>query len=150
MEQVWEFVQNHWAQCAFALSVVIQFTPAIKWNPFTAFFGWLGKVIIKPVSEQQAKLQEEIIEIKKEQKEIRAEQKADEKDRIRYEVLGFANSCRNGRRHTKDEFQHIIDLNDKYERLLRETNDTNGVFTEEYSYIVNLYRKCQVENDFLI
>lgn len=80
---------------------------------------------------------------------IRAEQKADEKDRIRYEVLDFANSCRNGRRHTRDEFQHIIDLNDKYERLLHETNDANGVFSEEYKYIVDLYHKCQIENDFL-
>ena len=91
----------------------------------------------------------EIEEIKREQSTLRAERKADEKDRIRYEVLDFANSCRNHRRHTKDEFQHIIDLHDKYERLLRETGDSNGVFSEEYNYIVNLYHKCQVENDFL-
>ena len=52
---------------------------------------------------------------------MRLERMTDEKDRIRYEVLDFANSCRNGRRHTKDEFQHIIDLNDKYEVLLDKT-----------------------------
>ena len=150
MHDIVKFILDHWAMCAFGLSVIIQFTPAIKWNPFTAFFGWLGRVIVKPVTEQLTKLQAEIEEIKREQKEIRAEQKADEKDRIRYEVLDFANSCRNGRRHTRDEFQHIIDLNDKYEKLLRDTNDTNGVFTEEYRYIVNLYHKCQVENDFLV
>ena len=91
----------------------------------------------------------EIEQVKAEQRELRAERKADEKDRIRYEVLDFANSCRNGRRHTRDEFQHIIDMNDKYEKLLRETNDKNGVFAEEYRYIVELYHKCQIENDFL-
>ena len=80
---------------------------------------------------------------------MRNEHRADEKDRIRYEVLSFANSCRNGYRHSRDEFQHIIDLNDKYEKLLEQTGDTNGVFTEEYKYIVDLYHKCQVENDFL-
>lgn len=150
MQEIFNWILENWAFCAFSLGIVIQFTPAIKWNPFTAFFGWLGKVIVKPVSEQLAKLQTEIEEIKSEQKMIRSEQKADEKDRIRYEVLSFANSCRNGGRHTRDEFQHIIDLNDKYEKLLEETNDTNGVFTEEYRYIVNLYHKCQIENDFLV
>ena len=77
------------------------------------------------------------------------ERMTDEKDRIRYEVLDFANSCRNGRRHTKDEFQHIIDLNDKYEVLLGKTQDSNGVFAEEYHYILGLYHRCQAENDFL-
>lgn len=94
-------------------------------------------------------MQDKIEQIEAEQKLLRAERKADEKDRIRYEVLGFANSCRNGTMHTRDEFQHIIDLNDKYERLLEETNDTNGVFSEEYRYILELYHKCQMENDFL-
>lgn len=99
--------------------------------------------------DELAKMRGEIEQIKAEQRELRAERKADEKDRIRYEVLDFANSCRNGRRHTRDEFQHIIDMNDKYEKLLRETNDKNGVFVEEYRYIVELYHKCQIENDFL-
>jgi hypothetical protein len=82
-------------------------------------------------------------------KEVKLQQLTDEKDRIRYEVLDFANSCRNKVKHTRDEFQHIIDLNDKYEKLLKRTNDTNGVFTEEYKYIVNIYHKCQAENNFL-
>lgn len=95
-------------------------------------------------------MQGEIEEIKSEQRLLRAERKADEKDRIRYEILDFANSCRNGRRHTRDEFQHIIDLNDKYEKLLKETNDANGVFSEEYRYILEVYHRCLAENDFLI
>ena len=72
-----------------------------------------------------------------------------EKDRIRWEVLDFANSCRNGRRHTKDEFQHIITLNDKYKDLLKKTNDKNGVFDSEYDYIKDLYAERQQKNDFL-
>ena len=72
-----------------------------------------------------------------------------EKDRIRWEVLEFANSCRNGRKHTKDEFQHIITLNDKYKSLLAKTNDKNGVFDSEYEYIDKLYKERQEKNDFL-
>lgn len=134
---------------AFCLATVIQITPAIKWNPWTAIAKWFGGVIINPAMDELAKMRGEIEHIKDEQRILRAERKADEKDRIRYEVLDFANSCRNGRRHTRDEFQHIVDMNDKYEKLLRETNDKNGVFVEEYRYIVELYHKCQIENDFL-
>ena len=150
MEDVFKWAQEHWGFCAFCIATIIQITPAIKWNPITSFVKWLGKVIIQPAMDKLAKMQNEIEDIKAEQKLLRAERKADEKDRIRYEVLDFANSCRNGRLHTRDEFQHIIDMHDKYERLLKETSDTNGVFTEEYKYILDLYHKCQVENDFLM
>ena len=70
-------------------------------------------------------------------------------DRIRWEVLDFANSCRNKRRHTKDEFDHIISQNDKYHKLLDKYDMENGVFDAEYAYILRLYKKCQDENDFL-
>ena len=69
-----------------------------------------------------------------------------EKDRIRWEILDFANSCRNGRKHSKEEFNHIIELNKKYKRLLEKTGDENGVFEEDYKYIQGLY----AQGDFLI
>jgi hypothetical protein len=72
-----------------------------------------------------------------------------EKDRIRWEILDFANSCRNGRKHTKNEFQHIITLNDKYKNLLALTGDKNGVFEMEYDFIKKLYAERQEKNDFL-
>lgn len=108
----------------------------------SAFFGWVGKIIVKPVVAQLSALEAKV-------GEIEARQMIDEKDRIRYEVLDFANSCRNGRRHTRDEFQHIVDLNDKYEELLEKTGDRNGVFYEEYKYIKGLYHRCMEQNDFL-
>lgn len=73
----------------------------------------------------------------------------DEKDRIRYEVLDFANSCRNKRKHTEDEFRHIVTIKDKYDTLLKKTGDTNGVFTMEYEYILEIYKQCQREDSFL-
>ena len=142
MAPIFTWMLEHWGFCAFILTAVIQFTPAIKWNPLTAQFNWIGKIIVKPVEEKLDTMKREITE-------IREQQWSDEKDRIRFEVLDFANSCRNGRRHTRDEFQHIVALNDKYHILLKKTNDKNGVFDEEYNYVVDLYHKCQVENDFL-
>lgn len=143
MDDTLKWIQDHWGLCAFLLGIIIQFTPAIKWNPISAQFSWIGKIIVKPVEDKLDKMSTEM-------KEIKEQQLADEKDRIRYEVLSFSTSCRNGVRHTRDEFQHIISLNDKYENLLRITGDKNGVFEEEYKYIVDLYHKITVENDFLI
>ena len=87
--------------------------------------------------------------MKSEIKEMREDLDENEKDRIRWEVLDFANSCRNGRSHSRDEFQHIITLNDKYKALLARTNDKNGVFNSEYKYIDKIYQEKCKTNDFL-
>ena len=142
MESVWQWVLGHWAFCAFVLTIFVDLTPGIKWNPIKAIFGWIGKLINKGVLEQ-------ITSLKGEVNEIKDQVQANEKDRIRFEVLSFANSCRNKVKHTKDEFQHIIDINDKYENLLKATEDKNGVFVEEYKYIMEIYHRCQQENSFL-
>lgn len=72
-----------------------------------------------------------------------------EKDRIRWEILDFANSCHNGCNHTYDEFKHIMALNDKYKKLLQATNDINGIFEVEYEYIRDLYKEKRRNNTFL-
>lgn len=53
--------------------------------------------------------------IKNDLDDVKAELKLHEKeadenemDRIRSEVLDFANSCRQKRRHTKEEYDHIF------------------------------------------
>lgn len=143
MDDTLKWIQDHWGLCVFLLGIVIQFTPAIKWNPISAQFGWIGKIIVKPVEDKLDKMSSKMAEIED-------RQQADEKDRIRYEVLSFSTSCRNGVRHTREEFQHIISQKDKYENLLKITGDKNGVFEEEYKYIVSLYQRVTIENDFLI
>ena len=131
MQEVFDWMLAHWSFCAFVLAAFIQLTPGIKWSPLT----WLGGLFLGGIRKDVAALQSAVDE--------------NEKDRIRWEVLDFANACRNGRKHTKDEFQHIIALKDKYVTLLKKTGDKNGVFDEEYSYILDLYKERQQKNDFL-
>ena len=116
------------------LSVFFEFAP-IKLNPIAALLRWIGKKMFEPFDSRLDGLEKSIDE--------------NEIDRIRWEVLDFANSCRNGRRHTKEEFDHIISQNDKYHKLLEKYELENGVFDAEYAYILRLYKKCQDENDFL-
>ena len=95
------------------LSVFIQIAP-IKINPWSHLFKWIGKLIN---SESDKKIDEVIKKVDLLKQELTEAQKSideNEKDRIRWEILDFATSCRNGQQHTQDEFLHIITLNDKY------------------------------------
>lgn len=148
MQQILEWCGHNIIAVLVGLSALIQITP-IKINPWTALFKWIGNKANEDLRNQVGGLNEKINSLSKDIDTLGKQRKEDEKDRIRWEILDFANSCRNGRRHTKDEYLHIIELNDKYKKLLKETNDKNGVFEVEYEYIKELYKERQEKNDFL-
>ena len=141
MQQVVEWIGKNLWTIIIVISIFIQITP-IKINPWSALFKWIGKIITGNACNKIDGLIEKVDKIEK-------DVKTNEKDRIRWEILDFANSCRNDRKHTRDEFQHIVALNDKYKRLLKETNDSNGVFEVEYNYIQDMYAERLEKNDFL-
>ena len=141
VEQILDWLVKNFLQVIVIFSIFIQITP-IKWNPITTFAKWLGKIFTKELSDLITTMQENI-------DDIRDDIDENEKDRIRWEVLDFANSCRNGRQHTQEEFRHIATLNDKYKILRERTKDKNGVFEAEYKYIDELYQERLKKNDFL-
>jgi hypothetical protein len=141
MQQVVEWIGKNLWTIIIVVSVFIQITP-IKINPWSALFKWIGKIITGNACSKIDGLIDNVEQIEK-------DVNTNEKDRIRWEILDFANSCRNNRKHTRDEFQHIVALNDKYKRLLSETNDSNGVFEVEYNYIQDMYAERLEKNDFL-
>jgi len=133
-QQAWEWVGRNLWQIVVVASLFIEFTP-IKINPLSAIFKWLGNALTGDITKKLDEITDEV--------------RDNEKDRIRWEILDFANSCHNGRKHTKDEFRHIDKLNKKYIKLLQETKDTNGEFEVEYEYIKDLYAERTRKNDFL-
>lgn len=129
------------ALIALIVSTVIEITP-IKWSPITSILSWLGKKMNSQVIEQ----------VKAQEKKIDAlDKKIDmnEVDRIRWEILSFANECKNDRKHTKDEFEHVIGLHEKYEEILDNRDMTNGLVTIEFEYIAEIYHNCLINNSFL-
>lgn len=140
-QQAWEWIGRNLWQIILIGSLFIQVSP-IKINPWSTIFKWIGKIII---GETCGKIDKLITKIEGLEKEMIQ----NEKDRIRWEILDFANSCKNGRSHTQDEFEHIIDLNTKYRQLLKRSNDQNGVFELEYEYLKKEYRSHCEKNDFL-
>ena len=115
-----------------------------------ALFGALFTVEVIPINVSPLRWIGKRIngDIKDELQELKCTVDTNEMDRIRYEVLDFANSCRNKRKHTKDEFQHIIDLNDKYKKLIVRYQIENGVFKTEYQYIIKMYLSCLDKGTF--
>lgn len=139
--QIIEWIGNHIVAVLLTLSVFIQIAP-IKINPWSSLIRWIGTTLNAGIEQKVSLLQKKVNAISDNIDE-------NEKDRIRWEVLDFASSCREGRRHTQDQFKHIITLNDKYKKLLQKTSDQNGVFQAEYDYIKTLYKQRQEKKDFL-
>lgn len=140
---------EHWSFVLFVLGMFVQFTPAIKFSPITAVCKWLGRAFNGEVLQRISGMETSISGLETRADQQRKSIDENEMDRIRWEVLDFANACRNHVKHTKDEFQHIIALNEKYHKLLEKYGDENGVFDAEYDYILELYHECQHNNSFL-
>ena len=134
MQSFITWLGDYWLVAALLGAGLVEITP-IKINPLSWLLKWVGSKVNGEMLKRIDKLEANV--------------DTNEMDRIRWEVLDFANSCRNGRRHTQDEFEHIITLVKKYEALLEKLGRENGVFEMEYKYIVKLYEKCQQENDFI-
>ena len=141
---IWNWIGHNLWLFIIGIPSLIQVAP-IKINPWSALAKWFGKLItgdacskmddiivkVNTLTEKIGKIDELAEKINN----LDTEVAENEKDRIRWEILDFANSCHNHRQHTRDEFEHIITLNTKYKRLLKETKDENGVFEIEYKYI---------------
>lgn len=136
------------ALLALIVSTLFEISP-IKWNPITSILTWLGKKMNSQVMEKVEGQDKKIDSL--DQKMVALDLKIDmnEVDHIRWEILDFANECREGRRHTKDEFEHIISQNTKYHTIITEHDMKNGLIDLEYAYIVHIYNKCLEDNSFL-
>ena len=123
------------------LGVFVEITP-IKINPISSLLKYCG-------SKLNEDLRKDIKEMKSDIEKLDNKVDANEIDRIRWEILDFSNSCRNKRKHTRDEFLHIIELNQKYHKIIKEKGIENGRIDLEYDFIEGIYKKCLENNSFL-
>jgi len=99
----------------------IEISP-IKINPFT----WLGKICGKLLG---------IDDLNKKITKVDEKVDINERDRIRYEILQFSGSLRNGLTRTDNDYTHIEELYDKYHNQLK----ANSYITSEIEFI----RSCR-------
>ena len=121
----------------------------IKINPWSSLFKWIGSKMMEDVKTEIKEIKDEQKELAKKQEELKRQRAIDAADAIKAEIFKFYNECQKGQRHSEAEFNHIIQQNKKYEDLIEETGEENGVYTAEYKYILAIYEKCQREKDFL-
>lgn len=151
MQSIAEFLKST-AGVASSIMTIIGLVTLVLWKP-------LKKLVDKRKEERKKKAAEETefrnsmmtfaTSTEKRMRQIEDSIDANEKDRIRREMFTFAGECRRGENHTIDEFRHVIAIKEKYDALLKKTNDRNGIFEVEYKYILGVYGEHQKTNDFL-
>lgn len=164
MEQVDQFLKivTTFSSIAISLTAILAFLSAF-FKPIRNFIVWIIKKIngnidknaemIEKIDDVKTCLSKEVenvrVELTQKIQEVSDSNDNNEMKRIRWEILDFANSCKNKRKHTQDEYRHIIEIHDDYEKLLAKTGSENGFLDAEYEYILRQYADKQKENDFL-
>ena len=139
---VWEAVKTVLSVLA-ACGIVIDLTPGIKFQPVRWVLKRLGNLINAGVNEQYEKIQKRLDELQMEVTEFKV-------DSWRTEILDFSDSCMNHRRHTKEQFDHVIEILDRYDKYITENKLTNGQVDVAHEYILEIYKQCIRENDFAL
>lgn len=121
-------------------------------NPGVVLFGAVTLVEIVPIKIHPWKWIINLLlgDIRKEIAELRKEVQETKVDAWRWGVLDFANSCRNGRKHSHDEWGHTMSQLAKYEAYIEKNNIPNGVFEEDARYLRELYQQLCKDNNFLL
>ena len=102
METLNQILEQYGLFIGFLALIGIEISP-IKFNPFTL----LGKICGKLLG---------IDSLEKKIDGIQKEVDINERDRIRYEILQFSGSLRNGLKRTENDYDHIEELYEKYEK----------------------------------
>lgn len=164
MEQIDRLVKTLSAFSAITVSLTAILTfLALIFKPVRRAIVWCYKKIVgaksrdeavlKRIGEVENTLSTKIDDIKTDlDTKIQIVSKSNDKNelkRCRWEILDFSNSCKNGRKHTYDEFRHIMEIHDDYEKLLEATGNKNGFLDAEFDYIKDVFSDCQKKNNFL-
>ncbi len=120
--------------CLIGVITLVQIVP-IQINPWSYIMGLIRTSLVGDLEKQVADLTKDMLDEKVNNK--------------RWNILDFANTCRQGRRHTKEEWEHCLEELSWYESYCERHNIPNGVMEETSKYLRGLYQKILHENDFL-
>ena len=134
------------------MTALIDYAKELLSNPGVVLIGAVTLVEITPIKIHPWKWLTNLLlgDIRKEISDLRNEVTETKVQTWRWNVLDFANSCRNGRRHSHDEWRHTMSQLAEYEAYIERNNIPNGIFDEDARYLRNLYQRLSDENDFLV
>jgi predicted ATP-binding protein involved in virulence len=61
----------------------------------------------------------------------------------RYEICSFSGDLRNGITKTREEFQAIFEMYDRYEQIVKDLNLRNHFIDNEMAYVTEQYKKLE-------
>ena len=120
---------------------LVEITP-IKIDPWKSLFKWIGNVVNSEDRKNITAVREELHDLKIDFEENKAQEK-------RWHILDFVNASRHGRRHTREEWNHVISELAEYEAYTRRKGIPNGVIEEDAKYLRALFQECNMNNNFL-
>lgn len=141
------------------LSVFVEVSK-IKINPISSLLKWIGSKagaqLLEKIDANQKETNKRLDGIEQKQEELERkieelslQEAIDVADSIKTQIFSFYHELQKpGIRHSEAEFNQIIALNEKYEKLVARTKQPNGVYEAEYRYIMQVYHQCQETNDF--
>lgn len=62
-------------------------------------------------------------------------------DDMRFEILDFASAISLGRNYSKEQFDHVISIDKKYQKILEENDMENGQVTASMEVIMEVYKE---------
>lgn len=120
---------------------IIDISP-IKIDPWKWLFKKIGNLLF-------GEIRKEITEIRDDLSEMKHEIELDKAIEKRWHILDFVNSCRNKRKHSREEWNHVISELAEYEDYCERKDITNGVIEEDAKYLRELFQELNRTNDFL-
>lgn len=66
---------------------------------------------------------------------------------MRWEILNFCSALTSGRKYNKESFDHVIQIHEKYEKVLEENGMENGRVTASMEVIMDVYKE-KLKNGF--
>jgi len=147
---------SFWGIMAFVASIGIEVVPKVKWSPWSALFKWIGSKFNDRIERKVSEVDKKIDSVNKKVEELQSELNNHIKEsemtnllETRRDILEFANSCMNKKKHTQEQYEFIIERCDKYEEYIEKNHIKNGVIESAIREVRRLYDKCRRENAFL-
>ena len=117
---------------------LIQIAP-IKINPWDVMLGWVGSKINAGIKGQLDAVREKSDIQQEEFREFWV-------DYQREAILRFSRECSQEIPHSREEWNHILDIIRRYESFCTKHDIANGVIEENSSYLRDLHKKLLNEH----
>lgn len=132
------------------LSLFIEITPPIKWNPISDIVVWIGKKANKELLDGFKEFEKKLDVMEASIEEIRSTTNEQNAITCRVRILHFGDEILHGVKHSKESFDQVLSDIDGYEQYCNEHPDfKNNRTVLTTDKIKETYTECINKSNFL-